>query len=275
MVELSKLVFDMKLTNGGEKSLMKRKLILMALITALALIMVVPASAATTYTYGKVAASNGVVLHYMKGSPNDITLRKISSNLKGQSNYGINGGFFNFSDGGLLSIAVNNDVPVGGGSLTDNYKGAHNTKYDRGTLVWDKSAKKYSVQVVRWASNLAVTDRKNYWAQGGVSMGLNDEANWKTQASNEGIPGGISGSSSGRAGVVYNSGGNIWLVVTNSTCTPEQFRTAIKEKIGSNTLVNGIFLDGSGSSQMRALDSSGTLVNVTGDSRTVYQMISF
>lgn len=254
---------------------MKRKNVFLSLIAMLTLFITLSASAATTYTYGKVTASNGVVLHYMKGSPNDITLRKISSNLKSQSYYGINGGFYNFSDGSLLSIAVNNDVPVGGGTMYELYKGAHNTNYDRGTLVWDKSAGQYSVQVVRWAYNLKVSSRSNYWAQGGISMSLNDDQNWKTNAANEDIPGGINGSSSGRAGLVYNSGANIWLVVTNTTCTPEQFRTAIKEKIGSGTLVNGIFLDGSGSSQMRALDSTGTLVNVTGDSRKVYQMVSF
>jgi hypothetical protein len=252
----------------------RRTLWMMSLIATLIVALTVPvtASAATSYTYGKVTASNGVVLHYMKGSPNSIKLKKISSTLANQTNYGINGGFFTFGTGDMLSIAVHNDVPVGGGSMGELNKGAVNVGYARGTLVWDAAAGKYSVQVLKWAKDLTVTSRSNYWAQGGISMGLNNESGWKAQATAENLS---HSSSSGRSGIVYNSANNIWLVVTDTTCTPEQFRAAIKGSIGSGTLVNGIFLDGSGSSQMRALSTAGSLINVKGDSRTVYQMVAF
>ncbi|WP_163858126.1 hypothetical protein [Paenibacillus elgii] len=251
---------------------MFKKSLIFVLVFLLAL--AVPVSAAANYTYSKVTASNGVVLHAMKASPNDIKLKAISSNLKNQSSYGINGGFFG-SGGTLLSIAVNNHVPAGGGSIGELYKGAVNVGYARGTLVWDAKASKYSVQVVKWASELNVSNTSNYWAQGGISMRLSSDSTWKSQATAENIPGGVNGTASGRSALVYNSGGNIWLVVTNTTCTPEQFRTAIKEKIGSGTLVDGIFLDGSGSSQMKAQTSTGQIVDVTGDGRTVYQMVTF
>ncbi|QNR65314.1 hypothetical protein IAQ67_15560 [Paenibacillus peoriae] len=55
-----------------------------------------------------------------------------------------------------------------------------------------------------------------------------------------------------------------WLPTRNA-----QFRSAIKEKVGSGTLVNGIFLDCSGSAQMRA----GT-PKATGDSRKVFSMVA-
>ncbi|WP_278738691.1 phosphodiester glycosidase family protein [Paenibacillus macerans] len=72
-----------------------------------------------------------------------------------------------------------------------------------------------------------------------------------------------------RTGLVYNNTNNIWLIVTDVKCTAAEFRTAIKEKVGSGTLVNGIFLDGSGSSQMKCKEKK-----VYGDEREVYQTVA-
>lgn len=72
-----------------------------------------------------------------------------------------------------------------------------------------------------------------------------------------------------RTAMVYGSGLNLWLIVTNAACTAGQFRYAIKEKIGSGTLVDGIFLDGSGSSQMRT-----DKVQIRGDGRSVYSIVT-
>lgn len=220
------------------------------------------------YTYSQVTASNGVVLHTIKTSPNSVYMKALpgGSTIANQSTDGINGSFFDFSSGALLTIAVNNDVPVGGskGSYGSGYE---NAKYARGTLVWDSREGEFSVQVVSSAAGLAVVNRHQYWAQGGISMGLNNESGWAAQADKENMPNRTGNTE--RAGLVYNTGKNIWLVVTNTKCSAAQFRSAIKEKVGSGTLVNGIFLDGSGSAQMRA----GT-PKATGDSRKVFSMVA-
>jgi exopolysaccharide biosynthesis protein len=98
-------------------------------------------------------------------------------------------------------------------------------------------------------------------------MGLQNESGWYDQASAEGMPN-IDGKTT-RTALVYNSGLNIWLVVTETLCTAEAFRHAIKDQIGSGTIVDGIFLDGGGSSQMRCAETG-----INGDGRTVRQMIA-
>ena len=216
--------------------------------------------------YSKCTAPNGVVLHALKASPNDVQLRSCRTNLCNQQTTAINGGFFDFASGALLSIAVQNDVPVKG-SRGGYGSGWFNAKYARGTLVWDAAVRKYSVQVVRSADELQVSDRSRYWAQGGISMSLWDDAHWQQIARTQNMPN-MSGKVY-RTGLVYGSGLSLWMVVTNTPCTAEQFRSAIKQKIGSGTLVDGIFLDGSGSSQLRSGD-----VRLRGDGRTVYSIIS-
>jgi hypothetical protein len=72
-----------------------------------------------------------------------------------------------------------------------------------------------------------------------------------------------------RTAIVYNNGLNVWFIVTPTPSTAAEFRSAILEKVGSGTLVDGIFLDGDGSSQMQC-----TEIQLRGDSRQVYQMLS-
>lgn len=209
------------------------------------------------------AASNGVVLHYIKTSPNNIIPKAIGAkNLKDSGEYGVNAGFFDFSTGDLLSIAVDNDVPVKGGSLNDYGNGSQNTLYKRGTLVWNKVARTYSVQVLLYAKDLDVNDRDSYWAIGGISMALDkSETDWKKQVGTgddyENLPGGFT-TSTKRAGLVYNSGLNIYLIVTHTSCTAAAFRTAILEKISVGSLVDGISLDGSDSAQLQCAEKSLT-----------------
>ncbi|EPY07408.1 hypothetical protein PAALTS15_09795 [Paenibacillus alvei TS-15] len=217
-------------------------------------------------TYSKCTSSNGVVLHALKCSPNDVQLRSCRTNLCNQQMTAINGGFFDFASGALLSISVQNDKPVKG-SRGGYGSGWHNAKYARGTLVWDAAARRYSVQVVKSADELQVADRNRYWAQGGISMSLQNESGWERIAHLQNMPN-MSGKVY-RTGLVYGSGMSMWMVVTNTPCTAEQFRSAIKQKIGSGTLTDGIFLDGSGSSQLRHGSAS-----LQGDGRTVYSIVS-
>ncbi|EJW14272.1 phosphodiester glycosidase family protein [Paenibacillus alvei] len=216
--------------------------------------------------YSKCTASNGVVLHSLKCSPNDVQLRPCRTSICNQKMTAVNGGFFDFASGALLSIAVQNDKPVKGNRGAYG-SGWFNAKYARGTLVWDAAARRYSIQVVRSAGELQVSDRNRYWAQGGISMSLQDDRGWKQRSSEQNMPN-MSGKAF-RTALVYGSSLSLWMVVTNSPCTVESFRTAIKQKIGSGALTDGIFLDGSGSSQLR-YDS----VSLRGDGRTVHSIIS-
>ncbi|CAH8772216.1 hypothetical protein [Paenibacillus dendritiformis] len=217
-------------------------------------------------TYNKCTASNGVVLHAMKCSPNDIKLQACRTSVCSQPLTAINGGFFNFGTGEILSISVQNDNPIKGRRGAYG-SGWYNAKYARGTLVWDAVARRYSVQVVKSADELHVSDRSRYWAQGGISMSLHDDSGWQQKAKAQNMPN-MSGKAY-RTAMVYGSGLNLWLIVTNAACTAGQFRYAIKEKIGSGTLVDGIFLDGSGSSQMRT-----DKVQIRGDGRSVYSIVT-
>lgn len=216
--------------------------------------------------YTKCTASNGVVLHSLKCSPNDVVLRTSRTNVYSQPLAAVNGGFFDSRSGAILSISVQNNQPVKGGR-GEYGSGWENAKYARGTLVWDAAARRYSVQVVKSADELQVSDRNRYWAQGGISMSLHDDSTWQQIARAQNMPN-MSGKVF-RTALVYGSGLSLWLVVTNTACTAEQFRTAIKEKVGSGTLVDGIFLDGSGSSQLCSGD-----VRLRGDGRTVHSIVS-
>ncbi|MDU7472562.1 MAG: phosphodiester glycosidase family protein [Paenibacillus macerans] len=219
------------------------------------------------YTYAAYTASNGVKLHTIKTSPNNIWINYIgASNVPSQSYYGVNGGYFDPDTGNLLQIALNNDKPVNG-TKNDYGSGYENVKVARGTLVWDATESQFSVQIVKSAADLHVIKRTRYWAQGGISMSLNSDSTWASQADKENMQNRTGNAF--RTGLVYNNTNNIWLIVTDVKCTAAEFRTAIKEKVGSGTLVNGIFLDGSGSSQMKCKEKK-----VYGDEREVYQMVA-
>nr|WP_275097548.1 phosphodiester glycosidase family protein [Paenibacillus alvei] len=193
-------------------------------------------------------------------------MRPCRTNVYSQPLAAVNGGFFDFASGALLSISVQNDKPVKG-SRGEYGSGWYNAKYARGTLVWDAAARRYSIQVVKSADELQVSDRNRYWAQGGISMSLQDDARWQKIAQQQNMPN-MSGKVY-RTALVYGSGLSLWLVVTNTACTASEFRSAIKQKIGSGTLTDGVFLDGSGSSQLHY-----NSVSLRGDGRTVHSIIS-
>ncbi|UUZ94921.1 hypothetical protein LJK87_10645 [Paenibacillus sp. P25] len=159
-----------------------------------------------------------------------------------------------------------NDRPLKG-QPNDYGSGWYNIDYPKGTLVWDGVTRKFSVQVVQEAGELKVTDRAKYWAQGGVSMSLQRDDLWAEQALKEDMP--AFDEARLRSGVVYDKQMNVWMVVSDKPCTVEQFRSAIKEVIARGQLVDGVLLDGDGSSQMRCMQAE-----LKGDSREVYQMMA-
>jgi hypothetical protein len=215
------------------------------------------------YIYGKVIASNRMELHYLRTRPSNVMLQSVNHNVTEMPFYGINGGFFYQDD--LLSIAVVNDKPVNE-AVGEYGAGAANAKYARGTLVWDGNTDRLSVQVVSLASELVVTDRLHYWAQGGISMSLRSDEHWLEQMETENAPLPIDDCL--RSAAVFDNEGNIYLVVSTTKGSLASFREAILEQIGVGHLEDGIFLDGDGSSQLRSREAK-----LRGDGRAVVQML--
>lgn len=214
---------------------------------------------ATNYAYGTATATNKVVLAYIKTTPNNVVpwYQNPRKAIKDSNIYGINGGFFTGSQT-LLSIAIKNGVRVGGGGVNDYGSGYYNGIGDpvkdvnRGTFIWDNARKLYRVQQIKNAGEIEtnIKNGKDYWAQGGTSMCMLSDTNFTKAISAENMPD-PNDANKNRAGLVCN-GTNIWLVVSTTGCTLANFRAAIKEKIGST--LDGIFLDGSGSAQLRCYD---------------------
>lgn len=215
------------------------------------------------YTYGRIVVSNGMELHVLRTRPSNVVPVIVNANVAQTPYYGINGGFFYQRD--LLSLAVVNDIPVylKKGGYGD---GGSNVKYARGTLVWDGTADELSVQVVRQASELRVSDRSRYWAQGGISMRLGDGESWKDQAAAENAP--FADDERLRSAAAYDLEGNLYLIVSSTHGSLASFREAIVERFGKEGLVDGIFLDGDGSSQLRSRQAE-----MKGDGRPVVQML--
>jgi len=212
------------------------------------------------YTYVREEAE-GIVMHALVTEPSKVTLEAVRGNIANSIYYGVNGGFF--YNGMLLSMAVINDQPVGG--KPDTYgSGNSNVKYARGTLVWDGAADQLSVQVVSNAADLKVTDRSHYWAQGGISMRPHDAAGWRQQVDAEQAP--FPDDKRLRTAAVYDKDGKLYLIVSQTKTTLAIFRQAILEAYGE--MEDGIFLDGDGSSQLRAFEAT-----LPGDGRPVEQMI--
>ena len=223
-----------------------------------------PEPASANYEYESYIADNHITLQVIKTQPKDIHLRRIDNNVTASGIVGVNGGFF--WEKQLLSIAVHNDVPVAGEAGVRG-SGWFNAKYARGTLVYDGQTQAYSVQVVSDASELAVTDRSDYWAQGGISLNLQDDAGWRKQADTEAMP--APDDTRLRSAMAYAEDG-VYLIVTDIGCTAEDFRAAIQSYSSSlpNRLIDGIFLDGDGSSQLLTREAK-----LMGDGRPVVQMI--
>jgi len=218
---------------------------------------------ASKYEYMTTKASNGFELHILKSLPSNITLELIGKNVANSDYYGINGGFF-FEDD-LLSIAIVNGYPVAG-TKKEYGSGYENVKYPRGTLTWDGAIDKLSVQVVAKASELKVTDPNRFWAQGGISMGIGRDDSWHQQAALENAP--FPDESRLRSAMVYDNKGILYLIVSSTKGTLAQCRDAILETVGDGQLVDGIFVDGDGSSQLQAAETV-----LPGDNRPVVQMV--
>ncbi|OPA81113.1 hypothetical protein BVG16_01885 [Paenibacillus selenitireducens] len=216
------------------------------------------------YNYREAIATNGVQLHILESTPDQIQLLAINENVVDTKKTGINGGFFYNQD--ALSIAVQNHVPVMG-TPRKYGSGWFNAKYNRGTLVWDGTQKEFSVQSVKSVDELDIFDRDNYWAQGGISMNLADDNIWGLLAYYQALP--AKDENRMRSGLVYDDMNRIFMIVSPTLCTASQFRAAIQEQIATDHFKEGIFLDGDGSSQLYT-----KRISLPGDHRKVVQMIA-
>ncbi|MHA6484268.1 hypothetical protein ACX1C1_20450 [Paenibacillus sp. strain BS8-2] len=216
----------------------------------------------TSYAYGSEEA-NGMKLHILKTKPSNVTLDVISNNVTLADKVGINGGFFYGK--ALVSMAVVGGKPING-TKADYGSGWENMKYARGTLVWDGEADSLSVHVVSKATEVKVKDATRFWAQGGISMSLGNDAGWEAQAMLEQAP--FADDNRLRSGAVYDVNGFLYLIVSETPGTLEAFRTAIQQSFADQQIVDGIFLDGDGSSQLLSKE-----MKLSGDNRPVVQMI--
>ncbi|MFC5530930.1 hypothetical protein [Cohnella yongneupensis] len=217
------------------------------------------------YSYEHFIAANNVSLHVVKTVPGAVHLRIVDDNVTRTGIVGVNGGFF--WEKQLLSIAVENDQPAGG-TKGQRGSGWFNAKYARGTLVYDGDTGLFSVQVVSDADQIKVQDRSRYWAQGGISLNLRDDVRWRAQAETEAIP--VPDEFRLRSAMAYDGKGQVYLFVTDVRCTAEDYRKAILEygNAEAHRLIDGIFLDGDGSSQLSTREAM-----LSGDGRAVLQMI--
>ncbi|MEF2244462.1 phosphodiester glycosidase family protein [Paenibacillus sp. IITD108] len=215
------------------------------------------------YSYQRLEASNGAIIHQLVTKPSNITLEAIHDNVTLSNRVGINGGFF-FGDQ-LLSIAVVNGTAVNG-KASDYGSGGENVKYSRGTLVWDGAANTMNVQVLSKAEEIRVKDYTRFWAQGGISMSLQQDDQWLSQAKLEEAP--FMDSARLRSAAAYDEAGMLYLFVSETKHTLSEFRAAVVEQTGAGKLIDGIFLDGDGSSQLLAKEAA-----LPGDSRPVVQMM--
>ncbi|OMF24824.1 hypothetical protein BK133_22275 [Paenibacillus sp. FSL H8-0548] len=215
------------------------------------------------YTYFTKASSNGMKLHVLETKPAYVTLETINNNVTLSGKVGINGGFFYGNQ--LLSIGMVNSLPVNR-DIGNFGIGDENVKYARGTLVWDGAADELSVQVASKASELKVKDHTRFWAQGGISMSLGKDEAWAQQAKKENAP--FSEEERLRSAAVYDLSGTLYLIVSETKGSLALFREAIVNSIGDGKLVDGIFLDGDGSSQLFSKEAA-----LPGDNRPVVQML--
>lgn len=217
------------------------------------------------FKYFQITADNGVALHVLRTEPSRISLISINDNVMRSGTNGINGGFF--WEDQLLSIAVMDGMPVNG-SPREYGSGWSNVKYVRGTLVYDRVTGRLDVQRAASVDELHMTDATKFWAQGGVSMNLKDDNRWYNVAiKEERLP--FPDDERLRSAMAFDNSGEIYLIVTSTKCTAEQFRTVIKRYVAVGNLNEAIFLDGDGSSQLLAGNAK-----LEGDNRTVVQMIA-
>lgn len=218
----------------------------------------------TTGTY------NGITLHILRTHANNIKLLDQTGSSGGQKAlqnsgyFGCNGGWFNMStDQDILNIAMNDGGKVGSGTYggLGNYVGS-------GAIAWNGNAWALSHYTNAPSySSIGFSTQTNTWAQGGFHLWLG-HSGWRNNFINQ--PSGsdfIDGAAYRTAMIANMTSKSIYLIVALQSVTVTAFRSAIQSYLNIsdasqlNSTIQGILLDGGGSSQLRAKSSSGSVVN--------------
>ncbi|HWO95591.1 hypothetical protein P4H70_06690 [Paenibacillus ehimensis] len=221
--------------------------------------------------------SRYIRLRYIKTSPKNIKLTHIKSTVPASGKLGVNAGFFDDASQGVQSICIQNSSCVLGGGSSDFATGYYNNNssgghISKGTLVWDDAWRTYRLQVIENAGQLIIGNPDNYWAQGGFSMHLQSDTSWQNMLSSgkESVNDHAPNTNYNRTGLLYGNSLNIYLVISETTCTADEFRTACKY-IDTNNGLQGIFLDGATATQMNVPASGYSWTS--GSSRKLPAMI--
>ena len=222
--------------------------------------------------------TKSVDLDYIKTVPSNIELLENDGTVpESDAPAAINGGFFNRETEELVSIAVNNNESVDPERFGESNNYGNLT---RGTLYYDGYTNSTGVWPVSNIDELTedperIKDLNNYWAQGGISMGLKlpeidyglpqqtieelnqispTEETQRTALIHDNLPNNRTG----------ETGSEVYLVTTEDEVTLGEFRAAIKQTFTDSEGVargdaevdveGGIFLDGGGSTQIKADD---------------------
>lgn len=226
------------------------------------------------HTYQK-AYSNGIFLHIISTTAENIQLVNLQyHSLSSSEYYGINGGWFNppGNTRQVISLAYSDGHCVGPNSVDGamNHVGA-------GVMYWSGT----SLQVVSGVTtpNSLPVYAAGTWAQGGYSMHMGN-TNWASLTSAEPAASNVFNDS--RAGksalVAHMSQKRVYLIITQEAVNWATFRTSIQNFMGisdmnatDSTTLQGIFLDGSGSSQMKS-KSNGYIES--SDNRALCQIVA-
>lgn len=215
-------------------------------------------------------------LRYIKTSPKNIKLTHISGTVPGSGLLGINAGYFDDSSQDVYSICIQNSSTVTSGHTYNGYYNVTSagTKA-RGTLVWDDPWRTYRLQTIEAADEITIGDPDNYWAQGGVNLFLKNDTSWNnlinSPTKGEYISDQSPNAQYNRSALLYGTSLNIYLVISETKCSLDQFRTAIKLGIDTANGIEGIILDGANATQMNVPDSSYSFMG--GSSRKLPAMI--
>lgn len=241
----------------------------------------------TQYEYITKTSKNGIKLHIMKTNASNIMLRnlKCEHNLFDRIYFGINGGFFSWTKNGnryrVLNLAKCDGAVVG----PNSDDGISNGWLGGGVIYWDgKYLKCLTGEPTIEASEIPGTKDTGTWAQGGYSMWLGDKKAKERsleEVNNDDQYGYLSNSAKGRTALVADlTYKKVYLIVTPSSNTFTTFKQAIEEYLNitegdtASSRYKGIMLDGSGSSQMKAKNSSGDVVEIRGDERNLCEIIA-
>lgn len=239
---------------------------------------------ATNHSY-KTGTYGGVDLHVITTAASNIKLLNLRQTdgglkvLRNTSHYGVNGGWYNMStDLKLLNIAMQDGQPVGPSTQ------GNTNDVGMGAVAWNGTQVSAYTQAMS-ASDISGISGTGTWIQGGIALWIGYQG-WEQKVKDQWAGTYLTGTAC-RTAMVGKLGYNqVDLFVTVEKVTFAAFRSAVQAFYGitsdsaqANNSHQGIMLDGSYSSQMRAKNSSNTTVNValsdsSGSYRPIAQLVT-